>query len=315
MSGAPTQTGGGVTRVAGGGNQVQSPGAFQLSPLLAQAHQRFIKMLVYGDPGVGKTTLAGSATSVPSMNDVLLITAEGGDIVFEDNDRVAYPENIDMLKLNRIEQLKKVFEWLQFHVRQRDRGDDAELLKLQQVVGLPTDRVRKYRTVILDSMTDIEAMNMNAVLGLATNQGMGFEVGEDYDVPEFKHFRANNNVIQAVARSFRNLPIHLIIICGCRYNQDEAKRFHYNPALTGQLSKQMQSFVDMVGYMVISSANVEDPTLRRMYIQPSQGGIRFDAKCRRANIKKVFYENPTMEDIMRDFKFPLELPTEVASAA
>lgn len=278
------------------------------------AHQRYLKALVYGPPGVGKTTLFGSATNIPSMKDVLLITAEGGDIVFEDNDRVLDPFNIDVIKLDRIEQLKKTFEWLQFHVRQRDANNVQGLLQLQEAVGLPTDRPRKFRTVIIDSMTDVEALNMNAVLGLGSGDGMGFEVGSDFDAPQFAQFRANNNTIQAIARSFRNLPMHILMICGQRYNQDEQKKFHYNPWLTGQLSTQIQSFVDLVGYMVISGADPDRPDLRRMFIQPLNQGPRFDAKCRRASIKKPYYDNPTMEDIMRDFGFPLELPSAEAQA-
>ena len=274
---------------------------------MSQEKQRYLKALVYGGPGVGKSTLFGSSSNLEGMRDVLLITAEGGDIVFEDNSHVEQPENIDMLRLTKIEQLTKVFEFLQFHVGARDRNDEAMLRKLQAMVfGVPEDeidRVRRYRTVIIDSLTDLEAMNMNAVLKMGgADGGMGFALGDDFDPPGYAEFRKNNNTIQAVVRSFRNLDLNLLIICGEKYSQDELKRFHYTPWLTGQLAKQIQSFVDLVGYMVISSADPSKPDLRRLYIQP-QAGVKFDAKCRRASIKRPFYDDPEMVDIMKDFGF------------
>lgn len=294
----PAPTGGGVMRTP---SPIASAGAFQFHNLQSEERVRYLKMLVYGPPGTGKTTLSGSATNHPTLKDVLLITAEGGDIVFEDNDKVQDPGNIDILKLDKIEQLQKVFEFLQFHIRARDSNNEEVLAKLQaQVFGVPLadiGRIRKYRTVILDSLTDIESLNMNAVLGL---DGAGFAVGDDFQAPGFAEFRKNNNTIQAVVRSFRNLGVNLIVICGQKYTQDEMKRFHYTPWLTGQLAIQIQSFVDLVAYMVVSSADPQQPDLRRLYIQP-QAGVKFDAKCRRASIKKAFYDNPTMVDIMSDF--------------
>ncbi len=299
-TGAPLQTGGGPTRTP----LDNSAGAFRFHPLVSEERTRYLKALVYGGPGVGKSTLAGSATNHPKMRDVLLITAEGGDIVFEDNDHVAQPDNIDILKLDKIEQLQKVFEFLQFHCRARDKGDDVALEKLQRMVfgipaGEPIDRIRKYRTVILDSLTDIEALNMNKVLGMDSK---GFDVGDEFQPPGYTEFRKNNNTIQAVVRSFRNLEVNLFVICGVKWSQDEMKRYHYTPWLTGQLATQIQSFVDLVGYMVISSADPQQPDLRRLYIQP-QSGVKFDAKCRRASIKRAFYDNPQLIDIMRDFGF------------
>lgn len=300
----PAPTGGGAQRVplASAGGQT-SPGAFRFHSLASEARTRYLKMLVYGGPGVGKTTLAGSFTNDERLKDVLLVTAEGGDIVFEDNDQVADPDNIDVLKLERIEQLQKTFEFLQFHIRARDAGDDKRLEELQRMVfgvptGEPVGRIRKYRTVILDSLTDIESLNMTKVLGLDSK---GFEVGDDFQAPGFAEFRKNNNTIQAVVRSFRNLDVNLVVICGQKYSQDELKRFHYTPWLTGQLATQIQSFVDLVGYMVVSSADPSQPDLRRMYIQP-QAGIRFDAKCRAAGVKRAFFDNPDGVSLMNAFK-------------
>ena len=43
-------------------------------------HPPFFNMLVYGESGVGKTTLAGSADEVAEMRKVLIIDIEGGTL-------------------------------------------------------------------------------------------------------------------------------------------------------------------------------------------------------------------------------------------
>lgn len=307
MSGAPNPTGGGAQRQP---LPQKQPGAFQFVPMRSEKRQKYLKILVYGPAGSGKTTLAGSAANLG--DDVLLITAEGGDVVFDKNPRITHPEHIDQMRVERIEQMQKVYEWLTIHCDARDAGDLERLRKLQNLAffgdanitleaakaaapDFEPERIRKYNTIIVDSLTDIEAQNMNHVLG---QQDQGFQVGAEMDVAEFKHFRQNNNTIQALVRAFRNLKVHVIFICGQRYMQDERKQFHYSPWMTGQLSTQIQSFVDVVGYMVVSNSDPTKPDVRKLYVQP-QAAVRFDAKCRIASLKVPFLEDPLFEDLLK----------------
>jgi GTPase SAR1 family protein len=286
-----------------------------MMPILSEKRQQWLKLLIYGAAGTGKSTLAGSASNEDSTSDVMLITAEGGDIVFQDNDRVYRPELIDMMKADRIEQVQKVYEWVKAHCAARDSGDEARLWRLQCIAfgfysGRPTDpvparddpdipedyrRVRRYKTFILDSLTDIEAANMNHILGVGEK---GFDIGDEMSPAGYGEFRKNNNTIQQLVRAFRNLPAHVVIICGQRWQKDEMQRFHYAPWLTGQLSTQVQSFVDVVGYMV-TSQSADGKEVRKLYVQPV-AQVRFDAKCRIASFKGTFFEDPTLATILAE---------------
>lgn len=294
----------------------KAPGAFAFMPVKSQKRSKFIKALFYGIAGGGKTTLAGSACNDDASSDVLVITAEGGDIVFDDNPRILRPELIDTMRAVRIEQIQKVYEWLTLHVRARDANDETMLRKLQGIAffdnkditveeanAISPDfdhaRTRKYRTVILDSLTDIEAQNMNHIMGISDQ---GFQIGDELQTAGYGEFRKNNNSIQQLVRAFRNLDVHLIILCGQRWSQDELKQFHYNPWLTGQLSTQVQSFVDICGYLIVSKADPTQPDTRRLYVQP-QAAVKFDAKCRIASFKEPFFENPTFPDILKACKY------------
>lgn len=286
---------------------VQKPGFFQINAQDPQ-RQQFVKILVYGAPGSGKTTLGGSAADVEAMRDVLVISAEGGTMVFDENDRIKESKYLDIVRIERMEQLQKLYEFLQAHLIAVRSNNESELKNLQSMVmGMPIEkigldfqtRLRKYKTVIIDSLTEIEAQNLTKILGYDENSG--FDEGDDVAVAKFDDFRKNNNIVQRIVRSFRDLQMNVVIVCGVGYVQDEMKRFYYSPSLTGKLSQQVQGFMDIVGYLVNSTNAAGTAEIRKMYVQPV-AQVKFAAKNRRASYKGVFFEDPTMKSIMSELK-------------
>lgn len=288
---APQQTGGGGTKTASG------PGAFQIRSMSNTNHSKFLNLLVYGKHGAGKTTLAASAADVPQMNDVLVIMAEGGEVVFEDNDRISNYEGLDVVKVDRIEQFQKIYEFLKAHVSMRDNpAMEAQLQQLQEMVfGGFDGRLRRYRTVIVDSLSEIEAYCMAKILNL---DAIGLDSGEEMEVAGFPQFRKNLHIMQRAIRQFRDLQIHTIFTCAESWSQDERKAYSYTPKLTGQLSGIAQGFFDIVGWIVVGQKAAEgEAAPRRMFVQP-QAQPKADAKCRLATYKSDFFDNPVMKDIL-----------------
>lgn len=278
-----------------------SPGAFRIGALVDPMRKRYIKLLVYGAPGSGKTTLAGSSADVESMRDVLAIQFEGGHEVMMDNDNVLNPQFVDLVRIKQMDQLQKLYEYLQHHCRERDKGNDVALEKLQRMVwGIPdgeeVDHLRKYHTVILDSLTEIEAQNLAKAMKL---DSVGVEDAGQIEKAGWDEFRLNNHTMQRIIRAFRDLELNVIFICAQRYDQDEMKRYHYSPALTGKLSTQVQGFVDVVGFLQVGT-NAEGKPARRLAVQP-QTGPKADAKSRFAMYKEPHFDSPVMLDLMREF--------------
>ena len=288
---APAQTGGGGTKTASG------PGAFQIRSMSNTTHSKYINMLVYGKHGSGKTTLAASSVDVEQMNDVLVVMAEGGEVVFEDNDRIAAYEGLDVVKVDRIDQFQKIYEFLKAHVSMRDNpAQEAQLQQLQEMVfGGFDGRIRRYRTVIIDSLSEIEAYCMAKILNL---DALGLDSGDEMEVAGFPQFRKNLHIMQRAIRQFRDLQIHVIMTCAESWSQDERKAFSYTPKLTGQLSTIAQGFFDIVGWLVVGQkAGETEAAPRRMFVQP-QAQPKADAKCRLAAYKSDFFDNPMMRDIL-----------------
>jgi len=263
------------------------PAAFRLET--TQRRERYLKMLIYGNYGVGKTYLAGTATEVESMKDVLMINAEAGDLSLD-----AF-EGVDAITVQDFRTLGRINEFLKQHCRARDEDDTATLAKLEASVrGIDVKDIkkpRKYYTVILDSLTELEAYCFNQLLGITDTT----RLDEDPQSAEWTEYKKNHTMMLRVVRAFRDLPMHVIFTASEQFQQDESKRYKFSPDLTGKLSKKVQGFMDMVGYLAIGKEG--DNTIRRLYVQPSPIG-KYDAKHRYSAFKSEFFLNPSIKKIL-----------------
>lgn len=277
---------------------------FQITPL--KTEHRFIKCLFYGKFGDGKTSLAASAVDVAPMRDVLMVNAESGAMSVEEAEHIKNRDDIDQVRVTDFKTVAYIQEFLQAHCLARDSNNLERLQKLQgRIFGLPQDkwleikedgegllRLRKYRTVIIDSLTEIDTFSMYQLLGIKVDM----KLDQEMDVAQFAEFRKNNQMMQLLVRAYRDLAMNVILVASTQYVQDELKRMHWTPALTGKLSGQVQGFVDVVGFLQTGKPSEGSKDIpRRLYIQPVG---QFDAKSRMASFKDPYIDAPTMEKLM-----------------
>src|SRR5262249_29687362 len=98
------------------------PPPFIISPR-GEHRSRWLKILIYGRTGAGKTTLAASAVDVPSMRDVLMIDAESGDMTVDDNPRIQNAEEIEHIRITEFKQVARIQEFLKSHCQFRDANN------------------------------------------------------------------------------------------------------------------------------------------------------------------------------------------------
>ena len=271
---------------AGSITQAVRPPPFQIGT--TQRRERYLKMLVYGNYGVGKTTLACSALEVPSMNDIILISAESGTLSVAE-------QAIDEVTVRDFRTFGAINEFLKQHCKARDEGNEEFLqqseAKLKRVEPSDIKKPRHYNTVIIDSLSEVEAYCFNQLLGITDTTRLD-------DVPqsaEWTEYKQNHTMMQRVVRGFRDLPMHVIFTAGEQYTQDEAKRLKYSPDMTGKLAKKVQGFMDMVGYYVMAQSG--EKIARRLYVMPSTAG-KYDAKHRYAAFKGDHFEDPSIKKIL-----------------
>jgi len=263
---------------------------FQISSIHNKS--RWLKLFVYGNYGTGKTRLAGSAALVPQMRDVLMIDAEAGDLTIATQEDTA--EHIDVVRVSTFKELARVQEYLKVHCKLRDEDNEEKLKELEKLLFTdydPDKKARRFNTVIIDSLSEAETFSMYQLLGITENT----RLDEETQMAEWAEYKKNNSQILRLVRAFRDLPMNVIITSAAAYTQDEFKRFVYQPALTGKLSKQVQGFMDIVGFLVVT-ADGSGEDVRRMFVQPS---AKYDAKNRLSSYKGSYFDNPSMGSILQ----------------
>src|SRR5687768_13429392 len=131
-----------------------------------QARGQFINLLVYGDSGTGKTTLAGSADAVPALRPVLMIDIEGG----AESLRSQYP-NVDVVRVTTWDEMQRVYDELH-------RGGHG------------------YQTVILDSLTEIQKFSMYNIMTALVKS----KPDVDPDIPGMREWGKNIEQIRRFVR-------------------------------------------------------------------------------------------------------------------
>ena len=247
----------------------------------------WLNVLLYGNPGMGKTTLAATAADVEEMCDVLMADVEGGALSI-----TGLHKNLQIVRVYNNGGIADIYKFLALHCKFRETGNTEQLEKVNETYGFPKEAM--YRTFIFDSLTEGNKNIMYQLLGIKIENYESTSLDEEPDAPEFKEWGKASEMIRLHVRAFRNLPIHTIFVCGAAMREDERKRSILSPALPGQLAKDIQGFVDVVGYIQlgqVADGGADSHTVRRLYLSPTP---QRDAKSRLKYLKDEYIDDPTM---------------------
>ena len=216
----------------------------------------YINMLVYGNPGAGKTVFSGSADAVPELRPVLFIDVEGGTLSLRDR----YPD-VDVVRVESWNDMQSVYD---------------ELYVMEH----------GYRTVVLDSLTEIQKFSMFNIM----QQVLRENPDRDPEVPSIREWGKNIEQIRRLVRAFRDLPMNTVLTALAVSDKDsDSGRIITRPSLSGKLAMEVSGFVDIVGYQYTKV--VEGEVLRLMMTQGTDRQIAKD----RSDTLPAIIENPDMQ--------------------
>jgi AAA domain len=226
----------------------------------------FFNMLVYGESGVGKTTLAGSADEVPEMRKVLFIDIEGGTLSI----RKKFPD-VEVVRVRNWPELQTVYDEL--------------------YAGL-----HDYSTIVIDSLTEAQKMSMDTVMKKLVMQ---YE-DRDADVPGIREWNINIEQTRKFVRLFRDLPVNTVFTTLCKTDKNiNTGAIRRKPSLSGKVSDEVAGFLDIVTYLYTK----EEPSTPGSYIRVLLcGNTESEVAKDRTDLLPLTIPNPTMAIIWNAVK-------------
>lgn len=202
-------------------------------PTIAKPDTAWLNILVYGRPGVGKTTFAAGANDHPAMKDALFLSVEGGLL------SVAGRGDIFKVELSNPTELEEVF-W--------------DFIKKDEAYA-------RFKTVVLDSGTEIQNSGLEDIVRRnimsPENQGKPESKRRD-DLDRFylEDYGKSNAQLTRMFRWFRDAPMHFIMTAlpkpvYPKGNSENVEPVEVIPSFTAKLAESAQGFMDFVWYMYL----------------------------------------------------------------
>lgn len=222
----------------------------------------YLKILVYGPPGVGKTVFAATSPSP------LIVDIEKGAHSINNHPDIRGAAKV--LPFKSIKQLEILIEAFK---------DDAPQLA-------------EFKTIVIDSFSELQKRDLDEVV---TEQAR-IDPSRNKYLPTGPDYNMNTEHMRQIASNLRDLDRHIIVTCAVKEEKDEGTgRLLVRPNLTPKLSGTLAGIFDVVAYM--SVRNEGDITVRTLQVHPSN---TVTAKTRLGGLPTAI-ENPTFNDLLSAF--------------
>lgn len=218
----------------------------------------YLNCLFYGEPGAGKTWLAGTAEDQKDTAPVLFLDVEGGVTTLRKR------KNLDVVQVRSMDQIVQVHDQLE------------------------ADKSHYYKTVVIDSLTELQKLDMRTVMKEQYNKKPD---STDIDVPSQREWGKNGERVRRIVRAYRDLPMNTIMTALAASEKDEGTGVvSMYPMLPGKMRAEVPGYFDIVGYLAAVEERNGDITVRKLQLAKTR---RIVAKDRTSALGQLL-EEPTI---------------------
>lgn len=241
-----------------------------------------MNILIYGEPGSGKTHLAGTAQDVLTMADVHVFNIDGGIMT------LASRGDIHATDIHSVDELEQ-----EFH---RIINGDPKYANTKTVV---IDNITELQTLTLEGITSAEYANRK-------KKDRNYSVDDVY----LEDYGVAGKRLARVLRGFRDLPMHVIYIA---HKKDKMRKGtntleESKPNMTDKLCTAIMGYMDFVWYLYTADEQMGNEeqgywteTHRYLLTQPINN---YAAKTRGAEFAQRIgsvIKDPNMVEIMSEY--------------
>lgn len=179
----------------------------------------WLNMMIYSDPGVGKTHLVGTAQDHKLTAPLLVFDIDGGITTLRNR------TDVDVVQVRSLKQLIQGYRNL-FN-------------------AIPSNGKKfPYGTIAIDTFSELQALDLAHV----SKEFAKINDRLDPDIPDMRAYGKSGSHMREILRAFRDLPCNLIVTCHSEQDRDNNMRLIQKIKLTGKLRVDIPGFLDIVGF-------------------------------------------------------------------
>jgi AAA domain len=238
--------------------------------------QTYVRGLIYGRPGAGKTTLVSQASKVPAMSPLLHMTSDASeaDTLFK-----AAPNAIHL----------PITKWSEFwdvyHEAAKGIRDPSKI---------------PFRTIVIDTGTEAERMWMRDIMTELEKNGRPSGGEVNIDVPSVREWGQSISGMRRIFRAYRDLPVNFLVTAHETEMRDNKGVTWFKPDFPGKLKNQASGMFPNVWY-IYTKADEEMDGRRKIIVAEHRlllTGFTEGFVCKtRADTLPRVVQNPSMDSL------------------